>query len=170
MSTAESLSEFIRSNPDSREMKRAISTQMRLQDYSYEEIQTLLGVSAGFIREWQVAYAQAGIAGLRLKYKGSQPYLNEVERQAVIDWLKTRDYWHLSEVQAYIEATYDVVFSSLQSYYELLKAAGLSWKKTQATQPKADATQIAEKTGHPNLAGSALVSDPKRSAKGVLSR
>jgi transposase len=73
---AESLSEFIRSNLDSREIRHIVITQIRLQGYSREEIQTLLGVSAGFIREWQVAYEQSRITGVRFK---SQPYRPETE-------------------------------------------------------------------------------------------
>ena len=46
--------------------------------------------------------------------------------------------YHLAE-------TYDVVYESKQSYYDLLEAAGLSWKKTSKVNPKADAKAVAAK-------------------------
>jgi putative transposase len=42
----------------------------------------------------------------------------------------------LGELKADIEERYEIVFSSLQSYYEIFDAAGLSWKKSQKRNPK----------------------------------
>lgn len=43
------LTQFIQSNPDSRELKRALAVQMSQQNYSYRQIQQPLGVSLGFV-------------------------------------------------------------------------------------------------------------------------
>jgi len=43
------LNEFIQSNPDPRELKRAVAVQMFVQNYKHREIQAILGVSSGLI-------------------------------------------------------------------------------------------------------------------------
>lgn len=138
------LSQFIQGNPDPRELKRALAVQMVLQNYRHRKIQTVLQVSSGFISKWTQAFEQQGVKGLRLQHKGSTGYLDAQERLTVLEWLKQKNYWDLQELQAYLENSYDVVFRSLQSYYELFHSAGISWKKTQKSNPKKD-TQLVEK-------------------------
>ena len=82
---------------------------------------------------------------MKLKYQGSQGYLNPTQRQEVIDWLKEKDYWQLSELKIHIEVTYGVVFASLQSYYSLFSEAGISWKKTQKSNPRKDPDLVKKK-------------------------
>jgi len=48
----EELTEFIQSNPDPRELKRAITVSMQLKGYKHQEIQESLSVSSGFISKW----------------------------------------------------------------------------------------------------------------------
>ena len=141
----ESLTEFIRSNPDPRELKRALAVKMVKQNYSYYQIRDTLGVSLGFISTYQQKFETAGIGGLKLKYQGSQGYLTPTQRQEVIDWLKEKDYWQLSELKTHIEVTYGVVFASLQSYYSLFSEAGISWKKTQKSNPRKDPDLVKKK-------------------------
>lgn len=43
------LEQFIASNPDSRELKRALAVQMLLQGFRPAKIQEILGVSAAFV-------------------------------------------------------------------------------------------------------------------------
>ena len=117
------LSQFIQGNPDPRELKRALAVQMVLQDYRHREIQAVLQVSSGFISKWTQAFEQQGVKGLRLQHKGSTGYLDVQERLTVLEWLKQKNYWDLQELQAHIENSYDVVFRSLQSYYELFHVA-----------------------------------------------
>lgn len=138
------LTKFIRSNPDGREIKRAVAVQMYLNGCKHREISAHLGVSSGFISKWTDRYRKTGIAGLKLGYIGSVGYLRPKQRKAVIEWLKARNYWHLAELQAYIEQEYEVVFSSKQSYYTLFEEAGISWKKTQKRNPKGNPEEVAE--------------------------
>ena len=140
-----SLTEFIRSNPDPRELKRALAVKMVKQNYSYHQIADTLGVSVGFISNCQQKFENEGIEGLKLKYQGSQSYLSPQERQEVIDWLKEKNYWQLSELQTRIEVTYGVVFASLQSYYSLFAQAGISWKKTQKSNPRKNPDLVKKK-------------------------
>lgn len=141
----ESLTEFIRSNPDPRELKRALAVKMVKQNYSYYQIRDTLGVSVGFISNCQQKFESFGIEGLKLKYQGSQGYLSPQQRPEIINWLKKKNYWQLSELQAQIEVTYGVVFASLQSYYSLFAEAGISWKKTQKSNPRKNPDLVKKK-------------------------
>ena len=141
----DSLTQFIKGNPDPRELKRALAVKMIQQNYSYHHIKDTLGVSVGFISKYQQKFEQEGIEGLKLKYKGSRGYLTIEQRQTVLDWLKQKNYWQLSELKTYIEARYGVRFVSLQSYYTLFSEAGISWKKTQKSNPRKNADLVSQK-------------------------
>ncbi len=67
------------------------------------------------------------MAGIRLKYRGSIGYLSPKQRLTVIEWIGQKTQRTLWEVIEQIENSYDVVYCSLQSYYELLFSAGMSW-------------------------------------------
>lgn len=136
----EELEKFIASNPKPRELKRALALKMLTQGMKTETIPEILGVSAPFISKWKVQYAWYGIEALKVKYQGSRGYLNprdmaplfaEGNRAEVIHWLQRKNQIHLSELEAYLEDHYGIKFKSKQSYYDLLKEAGISWKKTQ---------------------------------------
>jgi len=142
------LQEFIQSNPDPRELKRAIAVNMSQQGMPHGRIQEVLGVSSGFISKWTQAYAQQGVFGLKLGHKGSQGYLSEQQRQSIIDGLKEQEYWNLSELQDQLWQQYGVRFKSRQSYYDLFHAAGLSWKKSQKRNPKKDPDLVQKKRGN----------------------
>lgn len=142
------LNDFIHSNRDARELKRAIAVQMFLKGYKHREIGESLGVSSGFISKWTQSYEQLGVSGLKLGYSGSVGHLDPEQRQSVLTWLRSKNYWNLAELQAYIEQEYEVVFDSKQSYYTLFEQAGIRWKKTQKRNPKTDATLVEKKTGN----------------------
>lgn len=139
------LHDFIASNPDARELKRAVAVQMFGKGYKHREIGESLGVSSGFISKWSRQYKQLGLSGLKLRYLGSVGYLEPEQRQSVIAWLKSKNYWNLAELQAYIEQEYEVIFDSKQSYYTLFEQAGISWKKTQKRNRKANPELAREK-------------------------
>ena len=141
------LTAFIASNRDVRELRRAVAVQMFFKGYKHREIAESLGVSSGFISKWTGQYEQLGVSGLKLRYSGSLGYLDLEQRQSVIAWLKSKNYWNLTELQAHIEQEYDVVFDSKQSYYTLFEQAGISWKKTQKRNPKAEPELVEKKTG-----------------------
>lgn len=134
----ESLREFIKSNPDSRELKRALAVQMSLEGYTHSQITQTLNVSSGFISKWKNIFFFRGLEGLKLGYKGSEGYLSVQARRKVIDWLKASDYWNLGELEYHLADQYGVIFKSKQSYYELFKEAGISWKKSQNKNPGSD--------------------------------
>lgn len=148
----EDLQLFIQSNPDPREMKRAVATKMFLEGYKHREIQAVLGVSSGFISKWNQMYELLGVDGLRLAHQGSVGYLSAVQQQVVIEWLQSKSAWQLDELKAHLEQQYDVVYRSQQSYYALFEAADVSWKKTQKRNPKEDPALVEKKTGNYRLA------------------
>ena len=84
-----SLSDFIASNPDARELKRAVAVQMTLLGVKQGMIQAVLGVPSGFIRTWKKRYLSEGVECLRLGYKGSPSYLSAAQRAQITRWLAT---------------------------------------------------------------------------------
>ncbi len=66
------LKTLIHSNPDPRELKRALAVQMVQQDYPYLDIQAVLQVSLGFISKWKQRFEAEGVQGLRLRYQGAK--------------------------------------------------------------------------------------------------
>lgn len=141
----EELSKLIQANTDPRELKRALAVQMLMQNYKYSTIGSILGVSVSFISKWKYIFVEQGVGGLRLKYKGSKSYLDATQKQLVLNWLKRKNSWHLSELKEYIEDNFNVVFASNQSYYDFFKEANISWKKTQKTNPRKDPDLVAKK-------------------------
>ena len=136
------LSAFIESNPDPREMKRAVAVKMVLQGIKTIKIRLILGVSKAFISKWKVRFIFEGVEGLKLGYQGAKALLKPEEREDVIEWLRSKDYWLLEELHDYILEKYDIQFKSVNSYYKLFKDAGISWKKSQKTNPKKNADEV----------------------------
>lgn len=126
----EELQQFIKSYPDSRELKRALVIKMLIKGLQPIKIQEILEVSAAFISKWKTCYARAGLEGLKLQHKGSRGYLSEEARQQIIQWLKNKRQIKLEKLENYIEDHYGVKFRSKKSYYSLLNEAGMSCKKT----------------------------------------
>lgn len=141
----DTLEQFIESNRDSRELKRALAVQMSQRGHSYREIRDVLQVSLGFITSCCQRYEATGVSGLKLNYWGTQGYLNGAQKQELFEWLTQKDSWLLEEVMDYIEDTYGGVYQSPQSYYAPVKQAGFSWKKAQPTHPDKDETKVEEK-------------------------
>jgi len=132
------LRNFIDSNPDPREQKRALAVMMWIESIPCSKIQVILNVSAGFISRYKIRFIEYGVEGLKLGYKGAKTYLSSEERTDIINYLNSKDYFSLQELQEYIEDKYDVRFKSNQSYYELFHESKVSWKKTQKKNPKKD--------------------------------
>lgn len=134
----QNLRDFIDSNPDPREQKRALAVMMWIEGLPCAKIQKILNVSQAFVSRYKIRFIEDGIEGLKLKYKGSKGYLSPEERREIIKHLESQEQWSLPELEDYIEDEYDVRFQSKQSYYELFKEAKISWKKTQKKNPKKD--------------------------------
>lgn len=139
------LQTFIQMTKDSRELKRALAVKMTLAKRPWAVVvMEDLGVSHAFIGKWRTIYAQEGVEGLRLRYKGSSGYLSPPQNADVLAWIQEQEQWTVTAVRAHIFHRYYVRYKSRQSYYALLTEARISWKKTQSTHPKADPEAIAE--------------------------
>jgi transposase len=141
----ETLQSFIQSNPRPQELKRALAVQMIEKGHRYRQIQDILQVSIGFITSSKQRYQAQGIAGLKVNYWGTQGYLSHEQKAAVLSWMNQKEVWTIEEVMEHLEVEYNVVYRSRQSYYTLMAQAGLSWKKSQPSNPGKDEEQVAQK-------------------------
>src|SRR6476620_8546635 len=139
------LESFIASNPNPRELKRAVAIRMLMEGICRETIQTILGVSSPFISKWKINYALLLIEGLRLKHQGSQGQLKPEEREEILQWLTNQNHWDLSALRNYIAERYQIEFQSKTSYYQLFKSAEISWKKSKKKNPKRDEELVKKK-------------------------
>ncbi len=129
------LTEFIQSNLEARELKRALAVKMALSGEPYSKITKLLGMHKSCITTWKQKFETQGLDGIKLAYKGAKSYLTLEQKTEVITWLRTRGYWNLEELVTYLDEQYGVIYQSKQSYYALLSSAGISWKKSQKVNP-----------------------------------
>ncbi len=132
------LTEFIQSNLEARELKRAVAVKMALQGEPYAKITQLLEMHKSSITIWNQKFAAEGLDGIKLAYQGAKSYLTPERRAETIIWLKTRADWNIDELVTYLDQHYGVIYQSKQSYYELLSAADISWKKSQKINPKSN--------------------------------
>ena len=145
MEAVEKLNSFIDMAREARESKRALAVKLEKEGYAPQEICRILHVSRSFVSKWKKLFAAQGVAGLRLGYKGSPGYLSPTQRSAIIAWLRDQQVWDVAALDAHVREYYGVEYKSRQSYYALLKVAGISWKKTQRANPQKDPAQVAAK-------------------------
>jgi putative transposase len=138
----DSLGQMIKEAQDARELKRALSVKMELAGMATGAIGELLEVTPRYVRKWRGRYEREGVEGLRVKYRGSESYLSVDQRQELEDWLGGQETITLEEVRDEIEARYGIVYQSKQSYYDLLDASGLSYHRTEKSNPKRDEAQV----------------------------
>lgn len=135
MNLIEEIDQFLKSTKEAKEVKRALAVKLSLQRKPSREIQELLQVSQSFISQWKNRAIFDGVESLRLQYKGSQGYLSSSEKEEVLQWLKSQDYWRIEDLQIHLEREYNVVFESNQSYYDIFHEAKVNWKKSQKKNP-----------------------------------
>jgi transposase len=139
------LTAFIDSNPDAREPTLTMAVKMALPGELYSKITKLLGMHKSCISTWKQKFEAEGLDGIKLGYKGGYSYLTSEQRNETIAWLQTKDYWNLDELVNYLDENYSVIYQSKQSYYDLMSAAGISWKRTQKFNPKYDPDLVKKK-------------------------
>lgn len=136
------LDEWMKGILDGRELKRGIAVKLVKQGWKYRAIAEVLNVSNSFISKWKSRFEAAGLSGLKLSYKGAKSYLTSAEMSETITWLKSQEYWDLSELECYLAEKYDVVFQSPTSYYKILKLARISWQKAQKKHPRQEPEMV----------------------------
>jgi putative transposase len=140
-----SLAQLIEETRDVRELKRALSVKLGEGGMVTDAIGEVLQVSLRSVRKWRRRYEREGVEGLQVRYRGSESYLRVEHRQEIEDWLGAQETITLEEVRDEIEARYGIVYQSKQSYYDLLDASGLSYHRTEKSNPKRDEVQVLER-------------------------
>lgn len=138
----ERLINFINSNGDSREMKRALAVKLALEGYVYRAIENILNVSQAYVSKWKKRFIESGIEGLRLSYKGAKTKLSKSQKEETIKWLLCQEYWDISELEIYLISEYDVIFESKESYYKIYREAKITRQKAGKVNPKKDEEKI----------------------------
>jgi putative transposase len=92
------LSDFIDSNPDPRELKRALAIMMWIEGVPGSEIQKILNVSATFISQSKMKFIKNGVEELKLKYQGSKAYLSRAQHKRDCQLLKYSRIFELTGV------------------------------------------------------------------------
>jgi transposase len=136
------IDEIINEARDAREVKRAVSVKMSAQGFSPVQICQVLNVSLQYVSKWKGVYEAGGGAALRLGHRGSESYLGEEERDAILQWIGARETVSVEALRDYVEEQYGVVYRSKQSYYELLEAGGMSYHRSEKHNPKRDEAQV----------------------------
>lgn len=138
------LQEFVSKNRDVREWKRGEAVRLRLLGVNYQVIKQRLGVSTSFIAQNQRKYKERGLAGLKLGYQGSKTYLTDEEKTEIMEELEPRSRRNISELERHLIETYDVVFLSRESYYQILRSSHLTWQKGNRENPRKDPEKVKE--------------------------
>jgi putative transposase len=123
---------FIKSNPDTRDLKRALAVKMALEGKAYSEISQLLEISYSSICRWKQQYLSKGIEGIQLCDRGTKNrFPSSQQKQEIISWLSAREHWVLEELITHLKEEYGIVYKTQQRYYELFKSARASMGATQ---------------------------------------
>jgi putative transposase len=136
------LTAFLADTRDARAYRRGLAVKMAYQGYLYHVIADILGITIGFISHAKTAYETNGIDGLQMHHTGKTGYLPKESYDTVITWIQAQSKWSFADLKRYLEQTHRIVYTSDQSYYNLFAAAGITYKKTQATNPQEDAAAV----------------------------
>jgi putative transposase len=136
MPPATPLDAFLATVRDAREYKRALVVQLCARGQRAAEVARLLDVSEAFVSTCRKRYATDGVASFTLGYRGGTSFLSADERSEVLTWIADQQRPTVRMLRTYLQETFGVVYESRQSYYALLKEAGLSHKQIQARNPK----------------------------------
>jgi putative transposase len=140
-----SLAQLIEETRDVRELKRALGVKLGEGGMVTDAIGEVLQVSLRSVRKWRRRYEREGVEGLQVRYRGSESYLRVEHRQEIEDWLGAQETITLEEGRDEIDARYGIAYQSKQSYYDLLDASGLSYHRTEKSNPKRDEAQVVER-------------------------
>ena len=97
------IDEIINEARDAREVKRAVSVKMGQQGFRPTQICQVLNVSLQSVSKWKGQYEAGGGVVLRLGHRGSNSYLRNEERQAILQWIGTHETVSVEAVRDYGE-------------------------------------------------------------------
>lgn len=136
-----------RQTRDAYEFQRLQAVRLYGSGESMARIQQMVDAAERTIREWVARYQQTGLAGLANHWQGGNAKkLTDQQRADLLEKIKsyrpdqvlgtaTRTergtFWTVSDLQIVITQWYGVSYSSVNSYYTVLRAAGLSVQKVE---------------------------------------
>jgi len=103
------IDEIINEAADAREMKRAVSVKMGQQGFSPAQMCQVLNVSLHYGSKWKGQDEAEGAAALRVKYRGSEGYRREEERDEILQGIGKQETVSVEAVRDYVEERYGVV-------------------------------------------------------------
>jgi putative transposase len=141
------LDAFIKQCGNSAEMKRGLAVKQDLEGKGRPQIAAMLSVHPAFVSKWRLIYDEYGVEGLYSMHQGGSPrsFLTEEQRRETLVHIRSHEIFGPKDLQLYLKKAFDVSFKSMQSYYALLHEAGMSWHKSQKTNPKRDKGKILQK-------------------------
>lgn len=130
------LRDFIHSNPDPREQKRALAIMMWIEGVHCSKIQKILNVSPSFISQCKGKFIKNGVEDLRLKYQGSKAYLNQLERTEIIKYLDAKEFVSLQELRNTSQTNMMFVSNQIKVIINYLMKQRLAGRKLKKRIPK----------------------------------
>jgi transposase len=132
---------------DAYELRRLQAVRLYGSGVPTAEIMQLVQSDDRRIRAWAQKYGQQGLAGLQSHWHGENALKLSREQRADLKQrvqayrpdeviapelrVSQGTFWTVSDLQIVVEAWYDVVYSSPQSYRNLLHECGLSYQQTE---------------------------------------
>lgn len=114
---------------------RAEAVLMSAEKIQVSTIARLIRYEEATIREWITAFEHTRVSSIFPSYEGNEnaAKLTRKQKDEVSETLKKPDglpydFLNISDIKAYVNTAFGVVYESDQSYYYLLKHCGLSFK------------------------------------------
>ena len=141
------LDDLITNSGKSLEIKRAIAVKQDIANKQRKDIASILEVSLGYISKWRLIYDEYGVDGLISTHQGgsSRAFLTLEKRSVVIAYIKSHELFSLADLVKYLKEVFEVKYKSMQSYYDLLHEANMSWHKSQKTNPRRDESKVLQR-------------------------
>lgn len=138
------LEDLIKRSPKPAEVKRGIAIKQDLAGKPRKLIAEILSVSTAFVSKWRIIYDEYGVNGLISTYQGAKPraFMSEETKAAVLAHIRSHNVFGFSDLVAYLQNTHGVIYKHCQSYYDLLHESGMSWHKSQKSNPRRDEQKV----------------------------
>jgi putative transposase len=136
-----------RQTRDAYELRRLQAVRLYGSGMPTPNIRQVLQCADRRIREWVQKYRQAGLAGLRSRWRGENALKLSREQRADLkqrlhqyrpDQVLSAEvrvsqgaFWTVSDLQIVVKTWYDVEYRTLDSYRTLLHECGLSYQRTE---------------------------------------
>jgi transposase len=157
----QALEQAERQTRDAYELRRLQAVRLYGSGVPTPEIMQVAQCSDRRIREWAQKYCQQGLAGLASHWQGENALkLSRAQRADLkqrvqayrpdqVIGVEAREsrgqFWTVSDLQIVVKTWYDVVYSCLGSYRNLLHECGLSYQQTeQVYRSRPDALTVAD--------------------------